>query len=52
MDHLKVCAVVIGVAFDAGRALFTGSWKGGVESLVLLEFCCYLAMAVNAAELR
>ena len=51
VDHLKVCSVVIGVAFDAGRALFTGAWKGGVEALVLLQLGGNLAVAVQAAEL-
>lgn len=48
MDHLEVHAVVIGMAFHAGRTRRPRPRKGCVQTLVLLNLCGDLSMALKA----
>lgn len=50
MHHLKIGAVVIGVAFDARGAWNRGARKRGVQATVLLEFIRDFLVALSATE--
>lgn len=50
VDHVEVHAVVIGVAFYAGRPYWAGARKRGMQPLVLLDLRSDLAMAFQALE--
>lgn len=52
VDHLEVFAVVVGVAFYAGRAWRRGSRICRVKSLSLLQFISNLLVAFEAAKVR
>lgn len=52
MHHLKIGAVVIGVAFDTCGARNRGARKGGVQAAILLEFVRDFLVAISATERR
>lgn len=52
VHHLKVDAVVVGMTFRARRAGRTRTRIRGVQSAVLIEFCCDLFVTFKAPERR